>query len=198
MAAWKSRYYFDRASLFGIQMGRVTGKIALVTGGGSGIGEGAAEALAREGATVIVADIDQEGGNRVAGALSNAKFHLHDVRSEEDWRGIIEAIHRDYGKLDILFNNAGVVRFGSIEDCTLEDYRFINSVMSEGTFLGCKFRVPLMASGAGGSIINMGSIAGVKGIAAIPAYSAAKGAVQALTRSVAAHCLETKNKVRCN
>lgn len=179
-------------------MGRVSGKIALVTGGGSGIGEAAAQALAREGASVVVSDIDKDGGRRVAGGLPNAIFHEHDVRDEEGWRGLVEAIRRDLGRLDILFNNAGVVRFGSIEDCTLEDYRFINSVMSEGTFLGCKYCLPLMASGAGGSIVNMGSIAGIKGIGAIPAYTAAKGAIQALTRSVAAHCREADNKVRCN
>lgn len=179
-------------------MGRVSGKIALVTGAASGLGAAGAETLAREGATVILTDIDVELGRSVAAGLPGATFVEHDVRSEDGWAAVIAGIVRDHRRLDILYNNAGVVKFGSIEECTLEEYRFVNAVMSEGTFLGCKSAVPLMAAGGGGSIINMGSIAGIKGIGAIPAYSAAKGAIQALTRNVAAHCRDTHNGVRCN
>ncbi len=179
-------------------MGRMSGKVALITGGASGLGAAGAETLAREGATVVITDIDAVLGREVAERLPNTDFVEHDVRSEEGWRAVVAGIERDHGRLDILFNNAGVVKFGSIEDSSLEEFRFVNQVMVEGTFLGCKTAIPLMARSGGGSIINMGSIAGVKGISAIPGYSAAKGAIQALTRSVAAHCRETGNGIRCN
>ena len=130
--------------------------------------------------------------------LSNARFIEHDVRSEEQWRAVIERIRSECGRLDILVNNAGVVNFGSIEECTLENFRFVNSVMSEGTFLGCHTAIPLMKAGGGGSIINMGSIAGIKGVSQIPGYCAAKGAIHALTRCVAVHCREQGNGIRCN
>jgi 3(or 17)beta-hydroxysteroid dehydrogenase len=130
--------------------------------------------------------------------LSNARFIEHDVRSEEQWRAVIERIRSECGRLDILVNNAGVVNFGSIEDCTLESFRFVNSVMSEGTFLGCHTAIPLMKAGGGGSIINMVSIAGIKGVSQIPGYCAAKGAIHALTRCVAVHCREQGNGIRCN
>lgn len=179
-------------------MGRVSGKVALVTGGASGLGAAAVEVLAREGATVVFSDIDDALGHQVAASIPNASFVHHDVRSEEGWQAVVAGIERDHGRLDIVFNNAGVVRFGAIEDCSLEDFRFVNSVMSEGTFLGCKTTLPLLAASGGGSIINMGSISGIKGISAVAAYSAAKGAIQSLTRAVAAHCREAGNGVRCN
>lgn len=179
-------------------VGRVSNKVALVTGGASGIGAAAVQRLAQEGAFVFVSDIDAEAGQSLADSVSNAVFIAHDVQSEGSWRSAIDAISQAHGRLDILFNNAGVVRFGSVDECSLEDYRFINSVMSEGTFLGCKTALPLMSRKPGGSIINMGSIAGIKGIAAVSAYSAAKGAVLALTRNVAARGRELEHQVRCN
>jgi 3(or 17)beta-hydroxysteroid dehydrogenase len=179
-------------------MGRVSGKVALITGGASGLGAAGAETLAREGATVIITDIDAALGQKVAASHENIFFAEHDVRDEAAWQAVVAGIERDHGRLDILYNNAGVVKFASIEDCTLEDFRFVNAVMVEGTFLGCKTAIPLMARSGGGSIVNMGSIAGIKGISVIPGYSAAKGAIQALTRNVAAHCREAHNNIRCN
>lgn len=179
-------------------MGRVSGKIALITGGASGLGAADAALLASEGATVYLTDVDVKLGQSVAEAIPGSTFIEHDVRSEDAWRGVIERIRSEQGRLDILVNNAGVVQFGSIEDCTLESFRFVNAVMSEGTFLGCHTAMPLMKAGGGGSIINMGSIAGIKGVSQIPGYCAAKGAIHALTRCVAVHCREQGNGIRCN
>lgn len=179
-------------------MGRVAGKIALITGGASGLGAADAALLAREGATVYLTDVDTALGQSVAASIPGSTFIAHDVRSEEAWRSIIERIRSEHGRLDILVNNAGVVNFGTIEECTLESFRFVNSVMSEGTFLGCHTAIPLMKAGGGGSIINMGSIAGIKGVSAIPGYCAAKGAIHALTRCVAVYCREQANGIRCN
>ncbi len=179
-------------------MGRVSGKIALVTGGASGLGAADAALLAAEGATVYLTDVDVNLGQSVAASIPGSTFLEHDVRSEEAWRAVIERIRSEHGKLDILVNNAGVVNFGSIEECSLESFRFVNSVMSEGTFLGCQTAIPLMKASGGGSIINMGSIAGIKGVSAIPGYCAAKGAIHALTRCVAVHCREQANGIRCN
>lgn len=179
-------------------MGRVSGKIALITGGASGLGAADAALLASEGATVYLTDVDVKLGQSVAASIPGSIFIEHDVRSEDAWRAVIERISSECGRLDILVNNAGVVNFGSIEDCTLESFRFVNSVMSEGTFLGCHTAMPLMKASGGGSIINMGSIAGIKGVSQIPGYCAAKGAIHALTRCVAVHCREQGNGIRCN
>lgn len=179
-------------------MGRVEGKVALVTGAASGLGAADAALLAREGAKVILTDVDAALGHSVAAGIPGAVFVEHDVRDERAWKTIVDQIMADHGRLDVLVNNAGVVKFASIEDCSLDDFRFVNSVMSEGTFLGCRTALAAMLVNGGGSIINMGSIAGVKGVSAVLGYCAAKGAIHALTRSVAAYCRERSNGVRCN
>ena len=179
-------------------MGRVAGKVVLITGAASGLGAADAALLADEGASVVLTDVNVQLGESVASKIPGAIFIAHDVREEAAWQNVIAQTLSHFGRLDCLVNNAGVVKFGSVEDCTLDEYRFINAVMSEGTFLGCKTVIPTLAASGGGSIINMASIAGVKGIAAVPSYSAAKGAVLALTRSVAAHCREVGNGIRCN
>lgn len=179
-------------------MGRVAGKVVLITGAASGLGAADAALLADEGASVVLTDVNVRLGESVASKIPGAIFIAHDVREEAAWQNVIAQTLSHFGRLDCLVNNAGVVKFGSVEDCTLDEYRFINAVMSEGTFLGCKTVIPTLAASGGGSIINMASIAGIKGIAAVPSYSAAKGAVLALTRSVAAHCREAGNGIRCN
>jgi 3(or 17)beta-hydroxysteroid dehydrogenase len=178
--------------------GRVAGKVALVTGAAAGLGAAYALELAREGAQVVLTDIDDEAGKTTSASIPGAAFFHHDVRDEARWIEIVRETTARFGRLDILVNNAGLTRFATIEDCTLDEYRLINAVMSEGTFLGCKTAIPAMARGGGGSIINTSSVAAIRGKNLVPAYSAAKGAILALTRSVAAHCLERANKVRCN
>ncbi len=177
--------------------GRVAGKVALVTGGGSGLGKADCEALAREGATVIVTDVKLEPAQKVADAIGGAAMVL-DVASEEQWIATIRAIEEKFGRLDILVNNAGVVLSADVEGTTLEQFRVVNAVMNEGVFLGCKYAIPLMNRGDGGSIINMSSTGALLGYPIFFAYSAAKGAVRAMTKSIAVMCQEKGYKIRCN
>ncbi len=177
--------------------GRVAGKVAIITGGARGLGEADARLLISEGAQVVITDIDVEAGRATASAIG-ATFMQQDVRDEQRWKEVVDETVKQFGGLDILVNNAGIVDFTSIADSTLEKFRFVNAVMVEGTFLGCQNAIPAMAKSGGGSIINISSIAAKRGIGPIISYTAAKGAILAMTRSVAAHCLEVKNNVRCN
>lgn len=189
------------------QRGRVEGRIALVTGGAMGLGKADCELLAQEGAKVIVTDRDIESAQAVAAAVSGDAFAL-DVTKEEQWKKVIEAVEARYGGLDILVNNAGIVIFENLEECPSENFRLHLDVHVTGTFLGCKYALPLMknrhhapgapAGHAGASIINMASTAALMGYAAIPAYTAAKGAIAAMTRSIAVHCQDEGYGVRCN
>jgi len=180
-------------------MGRVAGKIALITGAASGLGLEDAKLLAAEGATVILTDVSEERGRKAAAAIGPAAtFVKHDVSSEDDWKAVIAGIEKSYGVLDILVNNAGVVILSSPEDCTLEQFRFANAVMSEGVFFGCKYALPLMKNSRAASIINMSSTASHVGYPIFFAYSAAKGAVRAMTKSIAVHCQAEGYPVRCN
>lgn len=179
-------------------MGRVEGKIAIVTGAASGLGAADARLLASEGARVVLTDVNREQGEALASELEGALFIEHDVRDEAAWQNVVATTVARLGGLDVLVNNAGLVKFASVEDATLEQYRLLNSVMSEGTFLGCKYAIPAMAQSGGGSIINISSVAALKGVGTIVAYTAAKGAIRALTRSVAVHCQEKNYKIRCN
>ena len=179
--------------------GRVAGKVALVTGGGSGLGKADCEALAREGATVVVTDVKLEPAQKVAEAIGNgAVAMVLDVASEEQWIATIKAIEDRFGRLDILVNNAGVVLSADVEGTTLEQFRFVNAVMNEGVFLGCKYAIPLMNRNDGGSIINMSSTGALLGYPIFFAYSAAKGAVRSMTKSIAVMCQEKGYKIRCN
>lgn len=178
--------------------GRVAGKVAIITGGASGLGEADARALAGEGAKVVITDVQEAAGRGAAGSIPGAIFINHDVRDETQWTRVIGETVARFGRLDILVNNAGLVRFATVEDCTLEDFRLHTQVMLEGTFLGCKTAIPAMAKSGGGSIVNVSSVGGIKGIGVIPAYAAAKGGILSMTRSVAIHCQEQKYKIRCN
>jgi NAD(P)-dependent dehydrogenase (short-subunit alcohol dehydrogenase family) len=181
--------------------GRLTGKVALITGGASGIGKAIAETFLEQGATTIVADINEETGRTVAGALG-AAFEPLDVRAEPDWKRVAETLLDRHGRLDVVVNNAGVGGSGgSIEEAGAEDWDRVMDINAKGVFLGCKYGVAAMkrnADPAGGSIINMSSIAGLVGAPAIPVYSASKGAVRLLTKSVALHCAKKGYAIRCN
>ena len=180
-------------------MGRVEGKVALVTGGGSGLGKADCERLAEEGAKVVVSDINEAAAQAVASGIgANAIAIKHDVASEEDWKRVIAETEKAFGGLNILVNNAGIVVLADPEETTLDQFRKANSVMSEGVFLGCKYSIPLMAKSGGGSIINMSSTASYLGYPIFFAYSAAKGAVRAMTKSVAIHCQTKGYGIRCN
>ena len=180
-------------------MARVNGKVAIVTGGASGMGAADAEVLSREGASVVVADLNEADGRAVAERVGgDAVFMKLDVTDEANWQQVIARTVEKFGRLDILVNNAGVLAVGTIVDTTLESWRMINAVNSEGVFLGCKHAIPAMVESGGGSIINMSSVAAIHGQSFVAAYTASKGAVRALTKNVAMYCKEQKNGVRCN
>jgi 3(or 17)beta-hydroxysteroid dehydrogenase len=180
-------------------IGRVEGKVALVTGGAMGIGLASARLLAAEGAHVIIADLANDAGSAAAAALGGeARFVRLDVTGEADWARAIAFTEAEFGRLDILINNAGIVIPGTIEQATLDSLRRHLAVHVEGTFLGCSHALPVMVRGGGGAIVNLGSIAALTGQAPFFAYSAAKGAIRAMSRSIAAHCQQAGNKVRCN
>ena len=177
--------------------GRVEGKVALVTGGAKGLGEADSRALAAEGARVILTDVDSQGGMSVADEIGGV-FKHQDVTSEARWQEIIAEIKDEYGALHVLVNNAGIVLPGTVENQSYEHYKAQMAVSADATFLGSKYAIPLMVESGGGSIINMASVASKLAYSAIVGYAAAKGAVEGISRSIAAHCLESGYKIRCN
>ena len=185
---------------------RLKNKTALITGASSGMGKADAFLLSKEGAKVFLTDIDEVNGQKVADEINElsandhaAHFIKHDVSKEKDWKRVIEEISNISDSLDILVNNAGIMKTAHLDQLSLEDWRMLNSINSESQFLGCKYAIPLMEkNGNGGSIINMSSTSMIMGISNIPAYSASKGAVDALTRSIAMDCIEKKNGIRVN
>ena len=183
-------------------MGRVSGKVALVTGGASGIGRGCAEALAAEGASVVVTDVQETLGRETVAAIvaagGKAAWLRQDVTQEADWIETIAAIKDQFGRLDILVNNAGIGLGGPITEMTLEDFRRQQAINVEGVFLGTKHGLPLMRASGGGSIINISSVAGLTGAPNLAAYSATKGAVRLFTKSVALECAALRDGVRVN
>jgi 3(or 17)beta-hydroxysteroid dehydrogenase len=180
-------------------MGRVEGKVALVTGGGSGLGAADCRRLAEEGAKVAVTDINLEGAQTVANEIGDNAIALrHDVSSEEDWKAVLAEVEKRFGGLHVLVNNAGIVVVADPEETTLDQFRKVQAVMNEGVFLGCKYAIPLMARSGGGSIINMSSTASHLGYPPFFAYSAAKGAVRSMTKSIAIHCQQKGYGIRCN
>lgn len=183
--------------------GRVNGKVALVTGGASGIGRGAAEKLASEGATVVLTDIqDHLGAEVVAGiqkAGGKADYIRHDVTSEDAWGDVVAQVKARHGRLDILVNNAGIGLGGSVLEMTLADWQKQNAVNLDGVFLGVKHCIPLIREGGrGGSIINISSVAGLKGAPNLAGYCATKGGVRLFTKAVAMECAGAKDGIRVN
>ncbi|MBS0345741.1 MAG: SDR family oxidoreductase [Proteobacteria bacterium] len=180
-------------------MARVNGKVALVTGAASGLGRADVLALAREGARVVVTDLNEDAGQALAKDIDGV-FVRHDVRSEDDWHKAVGTALERFGKLDILVNNAGIVVPADIETATLEQYRLLNAIHAEGTFLGCQAAIRAMKAnpGATGSIINISSLSAIRGFPGVITYAAAKGAILALTTTIAAHIREKGYAMRCN
>ncbi|HIE86481.1 MAG: glucose 1-dehydrogenase [bacterium] len=183
-------------------MGRVTGKVAIVTGGASGIGRSCAELLAQEGATVVITDIQEAMGRECADVITaagnHAQFLTHDVTSEQDWINVIEQTVREHNGLHILVNNAGIGIAGSIVDMSLENWQRQQAINLDGVFLGVKHAIPAMRNSGSGSIINMSSVAGLKGAASLSAYNATKGGVRLFTKGVALECAESRWPIRVN
>jgi NAD(P)-dependent dehydrogenase (short-subunit alcohol dehydrogenase family) len=184
-------------------MGRLDGKVALVTGGASGIGRGCVERLAEEGALVVATDIQDNLGAEVAAGVKKAggraEYLHHDVTDEDQWASVIARIKADHGRLDFLVNNAGIGIGGSILEMTLADWRRQTAINLDGVFLGVKHSIPLMReSGDGGSIVNISSVAGLKGSAMLAGYCATKGGVRLFTKAVAMECANAKDGIRVN
>ncbi|WP_422000384.1 SDR family oxidoreductase [Reyranella sp.] len=178
--------------------GELSGRVAIVTGGASGIGAASAALLSGAGAIVIVADLEEP----TDGAW---RFVQHDVTSEESWKALLSDVLAREGRLDVLVNNAGISGGpGSIESTDTELWQKVQAVNSEGVFLGCRTAIQGMKQAGpakpqpGGSIVNISSVAGLQAGAGGLAYTASKGAVRLLTKSVALYCAEKKYGIRCN
>lgn len=167
-------------------MARVSGKVALISGGARGMGAAHARRLVEEGAKVVIGDLLDEAGQATAAELGeNARFVHLDVTSPTDWDAAVDTAVTEFGGLDILINNAGIVNFAPIEEYTLEQWNLIIAINLTGTFNGIKAAILALKKSGAGSIINISSTAGLKGVAAIPGYTAAKFAVRGLTKEVA-------------
>ena len=183
-------------------MGRVKGKVALVTGGASGLGAAQCKMLAKEGAKVAVTDINEDGAKAVASEICQAGgeaiFLKHDVTLEADWKRTVTETVKQLGGLDILVNNAGIVIPKTVEDTSLEEWRLTLAINLDGVFLGTNCAVAVMKENGGGSIVNISSIEGIVGEPMAAAYNASKGGVRIFTKSVALHCADNGYDIRVN
>jgi len=168
-------------------MGRLDGKVALVTGGARGMGKSHVRHFVAEGARVVCTDVLDEYGAKVAAKLGdeNCRYLHLDVTDERQWADAVEFTVAAFGRLDVLVNNAGILRFGTVEDMPLADFRQILDVNAVGCWLGMKSVIKAMTAGGGGSIVNISSIEGMSGASGLSAYSASKHAVRGMTKSAA-------------
>ena len=180
-------------------MGRLDGKVALISGGSKGQGAAEAKLFAQEGAKVVLADILDDEGKKIEAEINETggeAMYLHlDVTSEADWAAAVRAAVDSYGKLDILVNNAGILLRKGVEETSAEEWDRIQDVNSKGVFLGVKAAIPAMREVGGGSIVNISSIAGLRGSTST-AYGASKGLVRLLTKSTAVQY--GPEGIRCN
>jgi NAD(P)-dependent dehydrogenase (short-subunit alcohol dehydrogenase family) len=183
-------------------MGRVEGKVVIVTGAASnpGLGRAAALALAAEGARLLVTDIDGEGAEDCARAIrergSDAVAMRHDVTDEAAWKAVMTKAVETYGRLDVLVNNAGIAVLKRMEDMTLAEWNRQIEVNLTSVFLGCKYALAPMRAAGGGALINLSSVAGLVGMATCVAYGAAKGGVRIMSKSIAVEA--AADNIRCN
>ncbi|MAN45576.1 MAG: glucose 1-dehydrogenase [Alphaproteobacteria bacterium] len=185
-------------------MGRVSGKMAFITGGAQGLGEATARMFAREGAKVTVTDVNGAGAEAVATSINEAHGEgtafawQHDVTDEARWQEVLKAAHDAMGGLNVLVNNAGIGSLGSVEDENYETFKHVQTVDVDSIFLGCKYGIPLMRDHGLGSIINISSIAGIIASGNYVSYNTAKAAVRHISKSIALHCAKTGGQIRCN
>ena len=181
---------------------RLKGRVALITGAASGIGRSCAERLAQVGAAVMITDVQTDAGAAAAAAIQEAggqaRFLEHDVRDEARWQAVVEETEAAFGALHILVNNAGMAVGGPITETSLADFQRQQAVNVDGVFLGIKHGIPALCRAGGGSIINVSSVAGMKGAPGLSAYCATKGAVRLLTKSVALECGANDWPIRVN
>jgi 3(or 17)beta-hydroxysteroid dehydrogenase len=181
---------------------RLAGKVALITGGASGLGANAAVLMAQEGAKVVVADIAVDRGKAVADKLASAGHFVQlDVTSEDNWKAAIAETVDKFGAIHVLLNSAGIGLSKTVEDITLEEWRRVHAIALDGVFLGCKHGVAEIKKHThklGGSVINISSISGIIAGANMAAYNSAKAGVRLLSKSVALHCAKSGYNIRCN
>ena len=177
-------------------------KVAIVTGGGSGIGEATSRRFAREGATVVVADTRLAKAETVASEINDNQGHALaikvDVSEADSVAALVDATVTHFGRLDVMFNNAGTLRPGTVLELDVADWDLVMGVNVRSVYLGGKFAIPAMLSSGGGSIINMSSVAGLKGAPNLSAYNATKGGVRLFTKGVALECAQSRWPVRVN
>ena len=179
-------------------MGKLSGKVALITGGAKGLGAADARLFVEEGAFVAICDTDVETGEALASSLgASSQFLRCDVSVEENVAKATDAVLKRHGRLDVFVNNAGISIPGTPESIREADYRAVMAASIDATVFGCKHALRAMRQ-SGGSIVNMSSIASIQGVPYSAAYSAAKGAIEAYTRSVAVYCKVNAIPVRCN
>ncbi|MFS0557770.1 SDR family NAD(P)-dependent oxidoreductase [Brevibacillus sp. 179-C9.3 HS] len=170
-------------------MARLAEKVAIITGGGTGIGKTTAIRFAKEGAKVIVTDINLDSASQTVAEIKEAGGEAiaiaHDVSREEQWQQVVEATIQQYGKVDILFNNAGIYMIKPLAEITLEEWNRLMAINVTGVFLGMKHTMPVMAKQQGGSVINASSIAGLFGAPGHVLYGASKGAVRIMSKDAA-------------
>ena len=181
---------------------RLADKVALITGGASGLGANAAELMAREGARVVVADIAADRGQEVVDRIGpSARFVKLDVTSEDNWKEAIAKAVETFGALHVLLNSAGIGLSKTVEEIELSEWRRVHAIDLDGVFLGCKHGVAEIKKHTktlGGSIINISSISGIIAGANMAAYNSAKAGVRLLSKSVALHCAKSGYNIRCN
>lgn len=180
-------------------MPEMEGRVAIVTGGGGGIGGACARLLAREGAATVVTDVDPDTLNATAGTIEEEGGRVlavqQDVGEESEWEALVDRVNREFGPPDVLVNNAGVGTMDMLPDITVEDWRDLMRVNVEGVFLGMKHCAPAMAQHGGGAIVNMSSVAGITGAPGFTLYGASKGAVRTMTKDVAVEYAEENVRV---
>ena len=178
---------------------RLAGKVAVITGGASGIGEATARLFASEGAKVLIADRDASRGPWVAGEIGGAALFVEtDVRHGEDVQGMFAAADEAWGRIDVIYNNAGVgPPEGGIRDCPERIYDLVSDVNIRGVWLGMKYGIPYLERAGGGSIIATASVAGLVGLSGMAAYCASKGAVIAMVRAAAGEWASTGIRINC-
>ena len=177
---------------------RLAGKVAIVTGAASGMGAATARMFAREGAKVVIADVLEHEGRQVADAIgAAARFEKLDVTDEENWAAVVAATTRQFGRLDVLVNNAGISGSAEQDFYSTEAWHRIMAINATGVFFGIKHAIPAMIAGGGGSIVNLSSIAGIIGSEHVHmAYNASKAAVRLMTKSTAVQ--HAKDNIRAN
>ena len=179
--------------------GRLDGKVALITGGGSGLGEAMAKLFAKEGAKIVITDINDEGAIRVANEIGDAAIAIHqDVTEEEPWKEVVQKTVDTFGALHILVNNAGIGATGPIDKVSFNKWKRCHAVNLDAVFLGCKYSLDAITNSGGGSIINISSIAGVIAAHNGSSYNSAKAGATHLSKSVALHCAKQGLNIRCN